>query len=588
MPSKRKRQSRITFTPLPSSSPATRGYNKQIQDRAAAVGFDGSPKKRRRLQTIEGGEDTLDGVNNDLPTPAATMDQNGHVTSDEDESDDAEPVRPVRSSQRPVIVDSDDEDDEIMISSAPHWSNGEEDEMPNTHGKQPKDSPDSFVAAPSSDEDVTIVEKPKKSRRRTQPESEDEEEAESDVPVTPSGRKRSRQERSRQEQEELDEDLDFLGPSSDVEALNRTPQTTQSKQKAAKASALERLKRSRAKQPEPMLEEEEEEVLGYEDNEDYKDDDDEVEEISGPAFPTSSRQMFTADAEDDGFVESGEESGEDLGTLEGMPIQYTKYARYKAKDLFKFAVEWMVQKKLNPAFDISNEIYELTFRKLDDEARGLAGSKFTSAAWTPEFTIALRSRPEIAYEEFDRSEGENSLRDRCDACNRSGHPATFQLQFQGSPYHPQTLEDISAHDSDDSDDDADAVSSGASSNADSASADHPSHDHAGREVPAANTIYYVGKFCMANAQTAHALNHWRWHLYQWTIMWLTKSGYMSDEKVVQRERWKTKKRRKYANKVVDRMEQDGVVRELWREFRKSVDEAKGSKQGRFGTGGGDW
>ena len=49
--SKRKRQSRIEFTPLPPSSPASAAYNQQIRDRAAAVRIDSasSASKRRKI-----------------------------------------------------------------------------------------------------------------------------------------------------------------------------------------------------------------------------------------------------------------------------------------------------------------------------------------------------------------------------------------------------------------------------------------------------------------------------------------------------------------------------------------------------------
>lgn len=81
----RKKQTRLSLTPLSSSSPGTSGLNEQIQNRAAAVRFGtgGSPSKRRRLvlppssgQTkIEFGpfESLMNSSNADvapLPTPA--------------------------------------------------------------------------------------------------------------------------------------------------------------------------------------------------------------------------------------------------------------------------------------------------------------------------------------------------------------------------------------------------------------------------------------------------------------------------------------------------------------------------------------
>ncbi|KAI7017332.1 hypothetical protein D0867_08768 [Hortaea werneckii] len=787
MPSKRKRQTQLTFSPLPSSSPASQGYNRQIQDRAAAVGYKGSPaKKRRRLQESDNEGNSLtalpvDGVNEELPTPAATMrentesssgDENGNeedgndlarstretngssklpsrnksarqrrldfsnardpesfdpattlpssshthpsssakagmfgssqkrfrkgkhrvedsdsdnepsgprepaaepkknrkqrsskvseaesgqdnvgtkstrrarkhanansssaavseddeddvpirpvrssqrtiVVSDDEDGEDDVPVRPPRSSQRTVVRDDDEEeedekdDDVIAVENPTEQLDTDEDsgeDLPTTAGKQSRGqrhqqkgtkSLSGFVVdRPSeseSDEESGIQPTSGRKRRRQPRQEMHENEVESEdgqPPVTP--RKRLL---SRQEQEDLDEDLDFLGPSSDQEALNRTPQTTQAKKKAARLSALEQLKRKRSKQPElvPLDEEDEEEEsaeepLGYLD-EGEDDGSSEVEEI-GHAPPTSTSAMFQADEDDEDFVEEGEEGDGPTAIPEGMPIEFTPYARKKAKELFKFAVEWMVQKKLNPAFDMQNEIYDLTFRKLNDEIKGLAESKFESSVWTPNFRMAYRSRPEIAYEAYEEGDGAAGWRNdgKCDACNRGGHPATWQVQFQGKPYHPTTLEDVSTR-NDSEDDDSESDDAASSNDADSDDGDQPGYDHTGRQIPPANTIYYVGKFCMANARTAHTLTHWRWHLYQWAVMWLTKSGYMTDEKVVKRDGWSSTKRRKYANKVVDRMEADGVVSDLWREFRRNLDEARTSKQGRFDAGG---
>ncbi|KAK5113730.1 hypothetical protein LTR85_010747 [Meristemomyces frigidus] len=718
--SRRKQQSRLTFTPLPSSSPATKGYHQQIQDRAAAVGYEGSPNpaKRRKLQAAEDVSERdvsiaqLDGVNDDLPTPAATMERNGHIISDDEEdgAEDSEPIRstqrrssgndnkltsrkrsrqqqldfsnprssdsfssPVRlsssarpqssakagmfgtqtrrkkqrlpatvnissdesedsdelpspeklmaksraekirkakesektsgkqgratrSSQRPIVVDEDedDEDDTIVVSGGlQQMTEGDEEEdeedMPTTAGRLKRQkrrrerSIDSFISsspprAVDSDDDIEIVEKPQRRRSRR-----DEDEDEDDVAVTPNRRRlKPSRHLTQQEKDDLAEDLDDFGASSDVEALNATPKNTQSKQKSAQQAALERLKRIRSGKSDPIEVPDDvdvQEEAADDSDERYDDDDD----VAAPQL-TSSRQMFRPDEYDEDFIEQEEEDGV-LGVLEGMPIQFTEYARKKPKELFKYAIEWMVQKKINPAFQMTDEIYDLTFQKLDDQVKTLAGSKFLSAVWTPQFTLALKARPEIAWEPIDRAEDENWLRGKCDACNRSGHPATYQIQFQGRPYHPHTLEEVGGQDQrEDDEDDEDASSSDEDNDEDDDADDKPAYDHQGRVIDPANTIYYVGKFCMANAETAHSLSHWRYHLNEWVIQWLNKSGYNSAEKIVQRDRWSTKKRRKYANKVADRMEQEGVVGDLWRAFRGKIDEARSSKQGRFTAG----
>ena len=48
---RKKRQTRLTFSPLPSSSPAASSYHSQVQERAASVRYDnhGRPGKKQRL-----------------------------------------------------------------------------------------------------------------------------------------------------------------------------------------------------------------------------------------------------------------------------------------------------------------------------------------------------------------------------------------------------------------------------------------------------------------------------------------------------------------------------------------------------------
>ena len=710
MPSTRQRQSRLSFTPLPSSSPATKAYNKQIQDRAAAVTIRGSPSKKRKLRDSSDEIAQMDGVNDSMPTPAATLERNGNritgtgLPPDEDEDSDDVPLVPTQRSKphkrrktarqqrldfsnprdadsfdspvklsssaqpqsstragmfgsgnkRTTVISSDEEseeelpspakmtekkkgrklkrskkakaketrqtrstrrssqiepeseEDEVVASSQRQLpleveSDDEEDEMPNTMATQRRKrarkeaSPDSFISSSppigpinDSDDDLEIIEQPSKRRKRSRDgadvDDEDEDEDEDAEPITPGRRKLKRPQRkfNQQEADDLAEDLDFLGPSSDAENEARKPRNTQTTQKEARQSALEKLKRKRSSQPAPLqpivvdYEEDEQEDEHQDSGSDNNDDDDEVEEAQ--PLPMSSRQYFTANEQDEDFIESEGEAGDGiLGAPDSnMPIEFTQYARMKPKELFVYAVEWMVQKKINPAFSMDDEIYGLTFRKLDDEVKGLAGSKFTSSAWTEEFTFALRARPDIAYEPLDRS-GEHYLNDHCDACNRSGHPATFQIQFQGKPYHLENLEEVNNDADDDSDSD-----DGSDGHTNSSDEDNkPCWDAQGREIVPATRTFYVGKFCMGNAKTAHALQHWKYHLNAWVVVWLTSNGYLRAEKIVERDSWSERKRRKHANKIADRMEKMGVVKKLWKEFSGNISEARDSKQGRW-------
>lgn len=87
----------------------------------------------------------------------------------------------------------------------------------------------------------------------------------------------------------------------------------------------------------------------------------------------------------------------------------------------------------------------------------------------------------------------------------------------------------------------------------------------------------AARFCKANAETAHALSHWRYHLNQWVLDWLQAQGYTSAEKILQREKWSIRKKRDYANEVVDNMEQKGEIKALYRDFKHNLEAAREAK-----------
>ncbi|KAK6438420.1 hypothetical protein LTR95_005373 [Oleoguttula sp. CCFEE 5521] len=684
----RKRQARLNLTPLPSSSPASKGYHQQIQERAAAVDYEGSPAKRRKvLEDVSRAGDPLPPTpsasrrptTNDsddellqptpkqsqaratrkaarqqrldfsnavplssanhpinLDQPLGLTAQSGERHASSDDSDELpSPGKLMRKSKREqktssahkddgfmgssgrritrgsqkrfVTNEEDSEDDMIVVHSSRSRTaarpvsaeidvedeqTGEED-MPTTGGKvnRKRTRRSSFISsspprAEVSDDDVQIVERPRSQRtgpRRESDEAEDEED--DDIVPFPPGRRKSKPSRqlTQQEQEDLHEDLDFLGPSSDVD--EGRSHRAQSSQKNARLKALERLKQKRSSQgalpdisendADDIFEDEGDETpVEAEDDEDGQGEGDDEEVVYAP---TSSRAMFHAEKEDEEFlVDEGDDN--ELGIPEGIPLQFTRYASMKAKELWKFAVEWLVQKKINPAFpQMHDEIYELAFRKLDDEVSGLVGSKFASAAWTTDFTIAFRSRPAIAYDRLDRNKSEHMFNDKCDACNRTGHPATYQVQFQGKPYHRDTLDDVDNDDGDDQEDSGDGDSSISSDDSD----DTSDYDAKGNEVKPASHIWYVGKFCMNNARTAHALQHWRLHLYHFVSDWI-EQRYNSAEQLRKRDKMSVRKKRKLARRIADRMQDEGQTTALWKEFRHTLSEAANAKQqGRF-------
>lgn len=479
----------ILLTPSPKTSSSRVGMFRANRGKVK--------KGHRRVVEISSDEEQLPSpevqVNNDdIQSEAGQIEQ----YEEEDES----PVRHTRSQRNMAIQSGDDDTVEVSRKAyAIDISGDSDDDMPTTQGKIKRKGrkqeylKDHFVSSSplrtsDSDDGQKTSEASRSSRKRRKQLSQEDTDSNDDAPKTSCRRQPKRPRlHTRQEQADLDEDLDFLGPSSDVEALEHQPLSTQDRAKNARKAALERLKKQRARKPETIPEEDEEQGKeGREKVVEGQADSASSSEIEEVLQLTSSRHMFAKDDDDDDFLAEDADENDLLGVPGEMPIQFTKYATQKPKELFKHAVEWMVQRKVNPAFNKHDELYNLTFRKLDNEVQGLAGSKFQSAAWTTEFTVMLKNRPEMAFESIDSLVEE--LPSHCDACNRSKHPATYRIQFQGKPYNPSTLEEV-GNTADDDDDEDDVAENTSSSQDDD---NQPAHDWQGNQVPPASTVYQVG------------------------------------------------------------------------------------------------
>jgi hypothetical protein len=167
-------------------------------------------------------------------------------------------------------------------------------------------------------------------------------------------------------------------------------------------------------------------------------------------------------SEDSDFVVDDDE--EPLGvpdlSLMDIPLQFRHAAHKPMKEHFKDAIEWMVHRKINPAFSRNDEIYIQSFRKLDDEYQGYAKSKFVSTQWTAEFTKAIYARP--IFIERGCAEGEGFTLDgvpKCDVCNHRKHYPKFAIHFEGKAYHKSSLEEVEQDSEDEDDDDDDDTKS---------------------------------------------------------------------------------------------------------------------------------
>jgi hypothetical protein len=490
--------------------------------------------------------------------------------------------------QEPATVISDDEsEDDLPVTPALNRKRRRQAESSSPLALIPGDE--------DEDSDVVVTGSRKRSLSTKKPPPEPESDAElSEEPPSSRSRKRLRRVKdtvpmtkiTEEEKQELEDDLMNLASSGSDTEVRVSQRNKSSSQKSMRQQALERLKAKRKAPMSSIIEDEDDEDDDDEDEprvddeeEDYNQSSDEQEEDDDLPEPSTNRttrkQMFAEDEEDEGFVI------DDDGPLDvptNVPIAFTRYASMKARDLFRFAIDWMVQKKINPAFQMDDEIYDLTFKKLDDEVKGLAGSKFQSAAWTAKFTLALQARPDLLSAHLDRKSSAHFGRDKCDACNRSGHPATYEVKFEGKPYDKNSLEPVAPRkDANDSDDD-----DGDSSSKSSVDENAPvNYDSQGRQILPEETVFYLGKFCMSNAETAHSLQHWRYHLYEWVVEYLESAGWNTPKLIVKRDGWSIRKRRKHANKIVDIMEEQGKIKALYSDYKKEIDTARNAKQGRW-------
>jgi hypothetical protein len=565
-----------------------------------------SRKSQKKQQKLDLTPSSPRAINHARPVRAGFFGTQQQPDDSSDESGQDLPRLPVRTqkqkSKRSRKHKSPEIEDEVLQEPATVISDDEsEDDLPatpalNRKRKRQAENSSPLALIPDDDEDddsdvvVTGSRKRSLSTKKRAPEPESEPDL-SDEPPSSRSRKRLRRVKdikdtapmttiTEEEKQELEDDLMDLASSGSDTEVRVSQRNKSSSQKNMRQQALERLKAKRKAPMSSIVEdkddEDELEIVDEEEDYNQSSDEEEDDEIPEPSMNrTTRKQMFAEDEEDEGFVIDDDGP---LGAPTNVPIAFTRYASMKARDLFRFAIDWMVQKKINPAFQMDDEIYDLTFKKLDDEVKGLAGSKFQSAAWTAKFTLALQARPDLLSAHLDRQSSAHFGRDKCDACNRSGHPATYEVKFEGKPYDKNSLEPVAprkdANDSDDNDDD-----SGSESSVDENAP--VNYDSQGRQILPEETVFYLGKFCMSNAETAHSLQHWKYHLYEWVVEYLESAGWNTPKLIVKRDGWSIRKRRKHANKIVDIMEEQGKIKALYSDYKKEIDTARNAKQGRW-------
>ena len=76
---------------------------------------------------------------------------------------------------------------------------------------------------------------------------------------------------------------------------------------------------------------------------------------------------------------------------------------------------------------------------------------------------------------------------------------------------------------------------------------------------------------------AHALHHWRYALNQTVLTWLAAEDHLAPAQIIKRDQLSQKKRQKATNKVVDGMEDTGVMKTLYKQFKENLAAARDAK-----------
>ncbi|OAL37653.1 hypothetical protein AYO20_03160 [Fonsecaea nubica] len=372
--------------------------------------------------------------------------------------------------------------------------------------------------------------------------------------------------RAREEQDELEEDLHDLQDSVQevIEPRARTrggPVTTQ-RDRAREHFQL--LKRRRAGEKIPRVRDSDEES-------DEGSEGVDINFIGRPHLDVSSDQSSdsASDVDQVNDDKDGQEDDDDFvvddsrGRLgrphSDMPLQFTSFASAKPRQLFPHIIEWMVKNKIAPAFSRDDPVYNLAFDRLDDQVKAQAGSRLISAAWGTDFKRAILARPTMKVVALPGEDDEHMR--TCDACNRTNNPARYEFVFSGTPYYKKTLEPV---DNEDEDEDDGVENDGINT----------TYDENGHAISAQQTRFYLGRFCAANAEMGHKLTHWKYHLNESLMTYLEAQGVLSTDAIVSREQMNKRKREKEAEKIVDSMQETGVIAEFWREFENDLNDAR--------------
>ncbi|KAG2157136.1 hypothetical protein DEU56DRAFT_763238 [Suillus clintonianus] len=255
---------------------------------------------------------------------------------------------------------------------------------------------------------------------------------------------------------------------------------------------------------------------------------------------------------DDNFIVEDDEQG--VSTMQ-LPIAFSMNTHQDLAHQFKIICQLFVHMAVRSSSDRrpfmkkmleADEYFSVPLQVVRRKLSGMKDSLVTSSVWKPQF-----KRPLERYPDFQLVRMEFSA-PQCDACNLGGRISSLLGRVSGKPYdkydYESESEDESSSDSDSDDD---------------------SHESSGKQ-------FYLGRFCASRTQVFHEFSHWEYRLYRSLLREIDEV--LDDNHGFVRIAFgggiKPPKDMRDADKVMDWLDQRGLVEFEWQRVRQMMDNAR--------------
>ncbi|KIL00117.1 hypothetical protein PAXRUDRAFT_821997 [Paxillus rubicundulus Ve08.2h10] len=274
---------------------------------------------------------------------------------------------------------------------------------------------------------------------------------------------------------------------------------------------------------------------------------------SGESSPASYDSDDSLEDDEDDFIVDDDAHGAPTK----LPVAFSMNTHQDLTHHFKIICQLFVHMAVRPLSErclflkhvLKDEEYfsvplQATRRKLS----GMRDSLVASSVWRSEFKKALETYPEFTLVRM------SFAIPQCDACHLGGRLSTLLGRVGGEPYDVYDFEDMSDKESnEDSDEDEDADRK--------------------RDV---KREFHLGRFCATRARVYHQFNHWEHSLYKSLQQEIT---YVQDKnhkfiKVAYVGGIEPPKDLYDADKVMDWLDQRGVIDIEWQKVRQMMDSAR--------------